>query len=63
MKRLLVGGVLLSIAATSGCSGSAGQAASEATGKAQEIRNEKRAEARDRALKSHQVGRRGADHR
>jgi hypothetical protein len=61
MKRLIVYAFLLvPLAPMAGCSGAASHGASEATEKALEIRNEKRADVRGQMLKSHQPGRRGA---
>lgn len=62
MKRWVVCITLVAtVAPMAGCSGGVSQgAASEATGKALEIRNEKRAEIRSRILESHPPGRRGA---
>ncbi len=64
MKRWFVSSLIVAASATiAGCSGGGTQAAQEATGKAQEIQNEKRAEAREKAIQSHQAGRRGTTHR
>ncbi len=64
MIRWIFGAMIVAVSATmAGCSGGGTQAAQEATGKAQEIRNEKRAEARARAIQSHQSARRGTTHR